>query len=222
MADIFLSCERVDQQRVAPIVGLLRSQGWSVQWHPDAGEMPAAASARELDAASCVVVAWSIDSIASSRVQAEASEGLDRGILVAVHLDISDPPSEFRAIPPVQLAGWIGDASSPRAQQLIASVSRQLGPTDLEGVPDRGLASAADAREDAGASHEDVDHFELPRALAIDKAPPEAWERIAPARPFGRSLVARPHRQRRRRGPRHIVAERLGRRTARQHHGNRR
>src|SRR5262245_34043895 len=117
MADIFLSCERADRQRVAPIVALLESQGWSVRWDLDAGETAAEAIEREIDAASCVVAAWSMDSVESSRVQSEAREGFARGMLASVHLDISKPPREFAPAQSISTAGWIGDASSPRARE---------------------------------------------------------------------------------------------------------
>src|SRR5262245_36217832 len=102
MADILLSYERTDRQRVAPIVALLEACGWNVHWEPaaDSGEDNAD---RELAAASCIVVAWSIDSVASNAVQAAASHGLARGILISVSIDFSRPPPELDQAPSLAL-----------------------------------------------------------------------------------------------------------------------
>jgi len=94
MADIFLSYKRTDRERVAPVVGLLESHGWSVWWDTriDAGEKWDEVIERELDAASC---AWSANSVDSRWVRSEASEGLDRGILVPVHTLHGSPQVAF-------------------------------------------------------------------------------------------------------------------------------
>jgi hypothetical protein len=165
MADIFLSCERVDRQRVAPIVALLKSQGWSVWWDPDAGETAAEAIERELDAASCVVAAWSMDSVESSRLQSEAREGLARGMLVSVHLDISKPPAEFAPAQSISMAGWIGDAASPRAQELLDAVGKLLGPPSMASELEEELAFFEPEDEEIEVPAEEDDNFKLPRAL---------------------------------------------------------
>jgi hypothetical protein len=124
MADIILLFERTDRQRVAPIVALLEERGWSVQWEPaaDAGD----ATAREPAAANCIIAAWSIDSVDSAAVLAVASHGLARGILVSVSIDFSRPPRELDQAPAFALAGWTGDATSPRAQELVVAVGELL------------------------------------------------------------------------------------------------
>jgi hypothetical protein len=124
MADILLGYERTDRQRVAPIVALLEARGWSVRWEPsaDAGE----AIEREPAAAGCIVAAWSIDSVDSPAVLAVASHGLARGILISVSIDFSRPPRDLEQAPSLALAGWTGDASSPRAQELLAAVGEVL------------------------------------------------------------------------------------------------
>jgi hypothetical protein len=123
MADILLSYERTDRQRVAPIVALLETHGWSVQWEP-ASDDPAAE--REQAAAGCIIAAWSIDSLESAAVLGVASRGLTRGTLVSVSIDFSRPPRELEQAPSLALAGWTGDASSPRAQELLAAVGDLL------------------------------------------------------------------------------------------------
>ncbi|HEX5959229.1 MAG TPA: TIR domain-containing protein [Hyphomicrobiaceae bacterium] len=129
MADIFLSHESADRQRVAPIVALLEASGRTVSWDAsgDAGIAGDVALERQLSAAGCVVVAWSLDAADSDDVWFAASTGLERGSLVSVSLDIAKPPSELCPSAPISFAGWSGDASSPRAQELLAAVELALG-----------------------------------------------------------------------------------------------
>jgi len=110
-------------------VALLEACGWSVWWDTriDAGETWDEVIERELDAAGCVVVAWSAASIGSRWVRSEASEGLERGILVPVHIDVSKPPLEFKLVQSIDLAGWSGEATSPRAKELVGVVGKLLG-----------------------------------------------------------------------------------------------
>ena len=124
MADILLSYERTDRQRVAPIVALLEVRGWSVRWEPSADAREA--TEREPAAAGCIVAAWSIDSVDSAAVLAVASHGLARGILISVSIDFSRPPRDLEEAPSLTLTGWTGDASSPRAQELLAAVGEVL------------------------------------------------------------------------------------------------
>jgi hypothetical protein len=132
MADIFLSCERTDRHRVAPIAALLEACGWSVGWDQgaDAGEVRDHALERELSAARCVVAAWSADSVESDAVWSDASHALARGILISVSIDFSRPPPELEGAPAIALAGWTGDASSPRAQELISTIEAAIGASD--------------------------------------------------------------------------------------------
>src|SRR5688500_3126913 len=97
MADILLSYERTDQQRVAPIVALLEAHGWSVRREPAADADGAAG--REAAAAGCIVAAWSIDSVDSAAVLAVAGHGLARGVLISVSIDFSRPPRDLEQAP---------------------------------------------------------------------------------------------------------------------------
>jgi hypothetical protein len=67
MADIFISYVREDQVRIQPIVRALENRAWSVFWdrHIPVGQTWRSYIGKALSDASCVVVAWSRDSIAS-------------------------------------------------------------------------------------------------------------------------------------------------------------
>jgi hypothetical protein len=145
MADILLSYERTDRKRVAPIVALLEARGWSVQWEA-AGDDPAVE--REQAAAGCIIAAWSIDSLESAAVLDVAGRGLARGNLVSVSIDFSRPPRELEQAPSLALAGWTGDPSSPRAQELLAAVGDLLAraPAVAQNQPAAERPAAAVAR----------------------------------------------------------------------------
>lgn len=143
MADIFVSYASEDRERVAPIAAFLESQGWTVWWDRrlDAGTSFDREIERELDAASCVLVAWSRASIESDWVRTEAQEGMDRGVLVPILLDSVRPPLAFRRIQ----AQDISDGLTPDAQgDLTQAVSRAAGKASAPGA-DEGIARGNDA-----------------------------------------------------------------------------
>jgi hypothetical protein len=126
MADILVSYARTDRKRVAPIVALLEATGWSVQYDPAGEDGDASAPERESAPAGCVVAAWSIDSVDSAAVLDAASRGLTRGVLISVSIDFSRPPRELEQAPSIVLAGWTGDATSPKAGELLTAVGDLL------------------------------------------------------------------------------------------------
>ena len=129
MADIFLSYKRTDRDRVAPIVALLEARGWTVWWDTriDAGEQWDEVIEREVADASCMVAVWSFQSVNSRWVRIEASEGLERGILVPVLVDAAKPPLEFKRVQAIDLTGWRGDAEEDCATMLVGAVAKLLG-----------------------------------------------------------------------------------------------
>lgn len=134
MADAFLSYQREDRARVEPLVQLLEQAGLSVWWDQSlkAGERFDTTIARELDAARCVLVAWSATSIHSPWVCDEAAVGRDRAILVPFSLDGTDPPLGFRQYQTPDLRGWTGDADAPLVRQLIEAAANVVGKTAAE------------------------------------------------------------------------------------------
>jgi len=61
MVDVFVSYKAEDRLRVGPLVEALQADGLSVWWdaHIDAGDEWRDSIAANLDAAKCVIVAWS-------------------------------------------------------------------------------------------------------------------------------------------------------------------
>lgn len=107
MADIFVSYSSSDRERVRPIVEALETAGWSVWWDRkiEAGRAFDREIEQAIDTAKSVLVVWSEHSIDSDWVRNEASEGLDRGVLVPVALDDVRPPLAFRRQQTIDLIG---------------------------------------------------------------------------------------------------------------------
>lgn len=125
MADAFVSYQREDRARVEPIVRLLEQTGLSVWWDPGlrAGERFDATIARELQAARCVVVAWSATSIHSPWVLDEAADGRDRDVLVPFSLDGTRPPLGFRQFQTPDLRDWTGNDDAPLVRRLVETAA---------------------------------------------------------------------------------------------------
>ena len=100
----------------------------------------------ELSAARCVVVVWSEASVASKWVRAEASEGLDRQLLIPVLLEDVRIPLAFRQTQAADLTGWKGEPSHPGFDQVVTAVGMEdrLGhrPSELSGGQQQRVAAA--------------------------------------------------------------------------------
>jgi TIR domain/FHA domain len=132
MADIFVSYKREDRPRVEPIVALLEAKGWTV-WYDRrliGGESWNAAIRRELRAARCVVVGWSIRSIdprAGQYVLAEAHWGLSKNKpVIGALLERVGLPVPFNTIQCVDLVGWRGQPDTPSAVALVRAIGHKL------------------------------------------------------------------------------------------------
>src|SRR5882757_6130018 len=111
MADVFLSYARATQSRIAQIGDALEGRGYSLWWDKalNASDDYAMVIEAQLDAAGCVVVAWSAQARQSLWVRAEANEALDSGKLVQINLDGTRLPLPFRALQFLDFARWRGE-----------------------------------------------------------------------------------------------------------------
>lgn len=130
MNEVFVSYKREDETRVGRVVRALESAGFSVWW--DRG-LPGGESWRQqiqtaLDAAKCVIVVWTHDSVgpAGDFVRDEAGQAKRRGILAPVLLDEVTPPLGFGEIQTIDLTRWKGNLRDPFFQDLVATVTAKL------------------------------------------------------------------------------------------------
>lgn len=144
MSNLFLSYASEDRDRVRPLADLLAQAGHSVWW--DQRLNPGAEFQQEIDTALAqadrVLVLWSRQSIASSWVQAEASEGLERGILMPILLEDVKPPLPFRQRNAARLTHWQDDPDDPEVRRLLRGIEDQTGPANRGALPGEGPARA--------------------------------------------------------------------------------
>jgi hypothetical protein len=129
MRDIFISYAREDKERAALLAEALKENGWSVWWDRKIppGKTFASVIEAEIEAAKCVIVLWSEDSIASDWVQNEASEGARKKILVPALIDDVKIPFEFRRIQAADLTDWQARPGHPGFATLINAISQIVG-----------------------------------------------------------------------------------------------
>jgi hypothetical protein len=130
MSDIFLSYASEDVARANELAQALSRYGWSVWWDRSIlpGKVFDTVIETELSAAKCVIVLWSIHSVESRWVRAEAGEALDKGRLIPVLLDEAVIPLVFRQVQAASLAGWDSDPAHRGFQQLVKAISAVVPP----------------------------------------------------------------------------------------------
>lgn len=119
MADVFLSYGRSTRPRVEQISDAMEGCGYSLWWDKalNASDDYAMVIEREIDAARCVVVAWSNQARQSLWVRAEANEALDKNKLVQINLDACRLPLPFTMLHFLDFRPWRGEREgSPWAE----------------------------------------------------------------------------------------------------------
>lgn len=122
---IFVSYSRADRGRIVPLTQALEQAGHTVWWDQkiDGGSPFAKTIEQELDNADVVLVAWSQTAVASDWVRDEAGHARDRGRLVAITLDGTEPPLGFRQYHAIGFANWAGRADAPEFTDLLRSIT---------------------------------------------------------------------------------------------------
>jgi len=128
MADIFISYSSKDKIIVKRIATLLENRGCTVWWdrHIPIGQKYDTVIETELQKASCVVVVWTANSIASEWVKNEASEAAGKGVLVPIILEDIKIPLAFKRIESAMLTGWKGEEDHPELEILYSSINTIL------------------------------------------------------------------------------------------------
>ncbi len=121
---VFVSYARKDQKRALPIIDALTSAGYAVWWDGmlATGERFANTTEAALESARAVVVLWSSTAIVSHWVHDEATRGRDRGVLVPLSLDGTEPPLGFRQFQ-THHVGTHRTASDPGIAAMLQAVA---------------------------------------------------------------------------------------------------
>ena len=122
---VFFSYSREDQLRAVPIIGLIQDAGFSTWWDGllEGGERFSKSTEDALDRAKAVVVLWSQTSVRSHWVHDEATRGRDRGILIPLSLDGTEPPLGFGQFQVINLANSRMDASDTEILRMLRAIA---------------------------------------------------------------------------------------------------
>ena len=128
MASVFLSYDHDDAAHARPIAIALEKAGHSVWWdlHVRGGTQFSKVIEEALKAADVVVVLWSVQSVESPWVRDEAATGRDRGRLVPLSLDGTEPPLGFRQFQTISLGNWKGRGTVPRLPEILHAIDGAL------------------------------------------------------------------------------------------------
>ena len=133
MNEIFVSYKAEDRARLTPLVAALEAEGFDVWWdaHIGGGTDWREEIQQHLDAARCVIVAWSTRSIGSEGrfVRDEASAAQAAGSYVPIKIDAVKPPLGFGEMQAIDFVGWKGKRSDPRFLALIDAVKAHIDGT---------------------------------------------------------------------------------------------
>ena len=123
MADVFLSYAREDTARADQVAKGLAAAGLDVFWD---NEIPPGTTwadyiEQKLTQSKALIVLWSENSTKSQWVREEARMGRDKGVLIPVMIDNSQPPFGFGEVQAANLSNWNGEADHPhwRRHQVV-------------------------------------------------------------------------------------------------------
>jgi TolB-like protein/Flp pilus assembly protein TadD len=129
-ADVFVSYKAEDRARLIPLVEALEAEGFSVWWdsHIGGGSHWREDIREHLDAAKCVIVAWTKRSVGPGNdfVCDEAARARRRGAYLPIQLDAVEPPLGFGEIQAISLKGWHGDRSDTRFVSLAGAIRDRI------------------------------------------------------------------------------------------------
>jgi len=138
-ADVFLSYKAEDRRRVEPLVAALEAEGFSVWWdaHIGGGTHWREDIQDHLDAAKCVIVAWTKRSVGhdGAFVRDEATRAQKRGTYLPVRLEAVEPPLGFGEVQALSLHGWKGDRTDPRFRAVADAVRSRITGKDVAHDP---------------------------------------------------------------------------------------
>jgi hypothetical protein len=138
MNDIFISYDSADRAIAQKFADALEARGWSVWWDREIplGKAFDQVIEEELNAARCVIVLWSKESVRSRWVKTEAAAAADRDCLLPVLIEDIAIPFEFKRIQTAMLMNWRGDDSDPDFNRLVKAIE-QLAREPARSIPFR-------------------------------------------------------------------------------------
>jgi hypothetical protein len=127
MAKLFLSYSRKNARAAERLTHWLEGQGHDVWRDEDdigGGTSFSSEIERALEDCDAVLVLWSTDSAQSAWVRDEAGYGRDKGKLIPLSLDGTEPPLGFRQFQSIDVSKWKGSGAPPAAERIKAAIAR--------------------------------------------------------------------------------------------------
>jgi hypothetical protein len=136
MADVFLSYAREDSGRAEQVARGLTAAGLDVFWDNEIPPGTTWADYIESKLTQCkaLIVLWSEHSTKSQWVREEARMGRDKGVLIPVMIDNSQPPFGFGEVQAANLAAWNGEADHPNWRRFVDAVMNATKTTPRPGA----------------------------------------------------------------------------------------
>ncbi len=179
MAHIFISYAKEDREQAAAVAGALESLGWQVFWDRSIlpGRIWDEVIEEAIEAAGCILVLWSRNSVASEWVRAEAEEGRHRKILIPVLIEEAKIPLIFRPLQAASLVDWYEDSSYVGFKQLVHAITEIMGappPSERQKAIKTGVEDKAKRPERAPVKPEVKAPATTAAASAVKPEPPVA------------------------------------------------
>jgi hypothetical protein len=127
LADVFISCSRLDRDRVLPIAERLSSLGYSVWWERD-GQARVDEIERQFADAKAIVTVWSDSARTSSWVLAQSAQALDEEKLLQMRIDDVRLPAPFEDLKVAELHS--GKSEWGMLEAALAGLVRDARPLD--------------------------------------------------------------------------------------------
>jgi TIR domain len=129
MSDIFISYASQDRARAKQLAEALGRHGWTIWWDRNIpfGKSFDQVIEEQITEARCLIVLWSVHSVASDWVKNEAREGKARGVLIPVLIEETRIPLEFRHVQTANLAGWEPAMLHAEFEKLLRELEQLLG-----------------------------------------------------------------------------------------------
>jgi TolB-like protein len=128
--DVFVSYKAEDRAQLLPLVKALEAEGYTVWWdvHIDGGTDWREQIQQHLDAARCVIVAWSKRSVGPEGrfVRDEATRAQRAGSYVPLRIDPVEPPLGFGEVQVIDFVRWKGGRTAPCFFALVKAVNTHL------------------------------------------------------------------------------------------------
>jgi tetratricopeptide (TPR) repeat protein len=127
VAKTFLSYSRKDSARAQRFCEWLERDGHEV-WRDEDDIGGGASFSSEIEKAlndcDAVLVLWSADSVQSAWVRDEAGFGRDKGKLIPISIDGTEPPLGFRQFQSIDLSKWKGRGDPSAAERIRSAIGR--------------------------------------------------------------------------------------------------